>query len=54
MASNSEKYLIEDGEIKTDTPTHEEAVTTTTIYVDASNSVCVPSKDDLKEMNMNK
>ena len=50
---NVRKYLIEDGEIKTDILTNEEAVTTTTIYVDASNSVCVPSEDEEKEINMN-
>jgi len=46
------KYFIQDWEIKTDTARDEEAVTTTTIYVDASGSVCVPSEDEETEFTI--
>ena len=53
LKGNVRKYLIEDGEIKSDTHFNEEAVTTTTIYLDVSGSVCIPSEDVETEFIIN-
>ena len=45
---NAQRYLIEDGEIKTHTSSTDDPVITT-VYVDASGSVCFPPEDEGSE-----